>query len=105
MLTFTFSWRAVFLNSHLAELLFAARRCRGRIATGIAAATLQREKAVREDRERVGTLAPELDLVQRKQTPICLPIMAGGNYTVRLYRPCEAIIDGAWKFPDPPPVA
>lgn len=35
--------------------------------------------------------------------PNCLPIMKGWNYTVRLYRPREAILDGTWKFPDPQP--
>lgn len=29
----------------------------------------------------------------------CLPIMPGWNYFVRLYRPCEEILDGSWKFP------
>ncbi|NTF50998.1 DUF1254 domain-containing protein [Rhizobium rhizogenes] len=36
--------------------------------------------------------------------PNCLPTMKGWNYTVRLYRPREAILDGTWKFPDPQPV-
>lgn len=31
----------------------------------------------------------------------CLPIMPGWNYTVRLYRPQAAILDGSWKFPEP----
>lgn len=35
--------------------------------------------------------------------PNCLPIMAGWNYTVRLYRPRTAILDGSWKFPEPQP--
>lgn len=34
----------------------------------------------------------------------CLPITAGWNYWVRLYRPREDILTGAWKFPDPEPV-
>jgi hypothetical protein len=34
----------------------------------------------------------------------CLPTMQGWNYTVRLYRPREAILNGSWKFPDPQPV-
>jgi hypothetical protein len=34
----------------------------------------------------------------------CLPIVAGWNYTVRLYRPRKEILTGAWKFPDPVPV-
>jgi hypothetical protein len=34
----------------------------------------------------------------------CLPIMPGWNYTVRLYRPHEEILDGSWKFPEPQPV-
>jgi hypothetical protein len=33
--------------------------------------------------------------------PNCLPIMKGWNYTVRLYRPREAILNGSWKFPEP----
>jgi hypothetical protein len=37
--------------------------------------------------------------------PNCLPIMAGWNYTVRLYRPRTEILDGSWKFPNPQPVA
>jgi hypothetical protein len=34
----------------------------------------------------------------------CLPIMKGWNYTVRLYRPHEEILDGTWSFPEPQPV-
>lgn len=34
----------------------------------------------------------------------CLPIVPGWNYTVRLYRPKAAILDGSWKFPEPQPV-
>jgi hypothetical protein len=37
--------------------------------------------------------------------PNCLPITKGWNYTVRLYRPREAILDGSWKFPQPQPLA
>jgi hypothetical protein len=33
------------------------------------------------------------------KTPNCLPIMAGWNYTVRLYRPRPEILNGTWKFP------
>ena len=40
----------------------------------------------------------------RRQDPNCLPIMKGWNYTVRLYRPREAILDGKWKFPEARPV-
>ncbi len=29
----------------------------------------------------------------------CLPIMAGWNYTARMYRPRAEILSGAWKFP------
>ena len=39
-----------------------------------------------------------------KDTPNCLPIMPGWNYTVRLYRPRKEILDGAWKFPEAQPV-
>jgi hypothetical protein len=31
--------------------------------------------------------------------PNCLPIMAGWNYTVRLYRPRPEILNGKWTFP------
>jgi len=30
----------------------------------------------------------------------CLPICAGWNYMVRLYRPRKEVLDGTWKFPD-----
>lgn len=33
--------------------------------------------------------------------PNCLPIMKGWNYTVRLYRPREEILNGTWTFPQP----
>ena len=33
--------------------------------------------------------------------PNCLPITAGWNYTVRLYRPQQSILDGSWTFPWP----
>jgi len=36
--------------------------------------------------------------------PNCLPIMPGWNYTVRLYRPRQEILSGAWKFPEAQPV-
>jgi hypothetical protein len=32
--------------------------------------------------------------------PNCLPIMPGWNYMVRLYRPREEVLDGAWAFPE-----
>jgi hypothetical protein len=38
------------------------------------------------------------------KTPNCLPITPGWNYTVRLYRPRAAILDGTWKFPEAQPV-
>jgi hypothetical protein len=38
------------------------------------------------------------------QVPNCLPVVAGWNYTVRLYRPGAAILSGAWTFPAPQPV-
>jgi len=34
----------------------------------------------------------------------CLPIVAGWNYTVRLYRPRAEILSGAWTFPQPQPL-
>lgn len=36
--------------------------------------------------------------------PNCLPTMPGWNYTVRLYRPHQEILDGTWKFPEAQPV-
>jgi hypothetical protein len=33
----------------------------------------------------------------------CLPITAGWNYLVRLYRPRAEILNGAWRFPDAQP--
>jgi hypothetical protein len=39
------------------------------------------------------------------KVPNCLPIMAGWNYTVRLYRPRAEILNGKWKFPEPKPVS
>jgi len=35
--------------------------------------------------------------------PNCLPIMAGWNYTVRLYRPRRELLTGKWRFPEPQP--
>ena len=40
-----------------------------------------------------------------EKLPNCLPIMPGWNYTVRLYRPRAAILNGIWKFPDAQPVS
>ncbi len=37
--------------------------------------------------------------------PNCLPITKGWNYTVRLYRPREEILNGKWKFPEPQPLS
>jgi hypothetical protein len=34
----------------------------------------------------------------------CLRIMDGWNYTIRLYRPQPAILDGAWTFPAAEPI-
>lgn len=36
---------------------------------------------------------------------ICLPIMAGWNYTVRLYRPRAEILNGSWTFPSAEPAS
>ncbi len=33
----------------------------------------------------------------------CLPVMAGWNYTVRMYRPGPEILDGSWTFPETRP--
>jgi hypothetical protein len=37
--------------------------------------------------------------------PNCLPVMKGWNYTVRLYRPRDEILNGKWKFPEPQPAS
>ena len=34
----------------------------------------------------------------------CLKIMDGWNYTIRLYRPQQPILDGTWTFPGPEPM-
>ncbi|MBN8945175.1 MAG: DUF1254 domain-containing protein [Rhizobiales bacterium] len=36
--------------------------------------------------------------------PNCLPIVEGWNYTARLYRPEQSILDGSWKLPEASPV-
>jgi hypothetical protein len=36
--------------------------------------------------------------------PNCLPIVAGWNYFVRLYRPRPQILNGTWKFPEAQPL-
>ncbi|GAB2520715.1 DUF1214 domain-containing protein [Nocardia heshunensis] len=36
--------------------------------------------------------------------PNCLPIMPGWNYTVRMYRPQQSILDGSWTFPQAEPI-
>ncbi len=36
--------------------------------------------------------------------PNCLPVTPGWNYTVRLYRPRQEILDGSWAFPAAEPV-
>lgn len=36
--------------------------------------------------------------------PNTLPIMPGWNYTVRLYRPRQEVLDGTWTFPEARPV-
>jgi hypothetical protein len=39
-----------------------------------------------------------------KDTPNCLPIMSGWNFTMRFYRPRKSILDGSWKVPVLQPV-
>ncbi len=38
------------------------------------------------------------------KVPNCLPIDAGWNYTVRMYRPKAEILEGKWSFPEAQPV-
>jgi len=47
-----------------------------------------------------GSVAIQLGHCDSK-VPNCLPITPGWNYTVRLYRPRAAILDGSWTFPEP----
>lgn len=35
----------------------------------------------------------------------CLPVMAGWNYMVRLYRPRASIVNGSWHFPEAKPAS
>jgi hypothetical protein len=51
-------------------------------------------------KEADGTVAVQFGGCDGK-IPNCLPIMAGWNYTVRLYRPKPEILNGKWKFPEP----
>ncbi|KXU82929.1 carboxylesterase [Paraburkholderia monticola] len=37
--------------------------------------------------------------------PNCLPVTAGWNYMVRMYRPRAEVLDGRWKFPEAQAVA
>ena len=39
-----------------------------------------------------------------KETPNCLPVTEGWNYMVRLYRPRQEILNGAWSFAVPEPI-
>ena len=39
------------------------------------------------------------------KVPNCLPTTKGWNYTVRLYRPRDEILNGKWKFPEPQPAS
>ena len=39
------------------------------------------------------------------RAPNHLPISPGWNYTVRLYRPRQELLDGTWHFPDAQPIA
>ncbi len=41
--------------------------------------------------------------LRRRTVPNCLPITPGWNYTVRLYRPQQPILDGSWTFPEAHP--
>ena len=38
------------------------------------------------------------------EVPNCLPVTAGWNYLVRLYRPRAEVLRGEWEFPEPVPV-
>lgn len=40
----------------------------------------------------------------RETVPNYLPITPGWNYTVRLYKPRQEILDGSWSFPEAQPV-
>ena len=51
-----------------------------------------------------GTVAIQFGACDEK-VPNCIPIMAGWNYMVRLYRPRAEILNGKWKFPEAKPAA
>jgi hypothetical protein len=35
-----------------------------------------------------------------KETPNCLPVMAGWNFTMRFYRPHKEVLNGSWRLPN-----
>jgi hypothetical protein len=39
----------------------------------------------------------------RKETPNCLPIVEGWNFTMRLYGPRKELLDRSWKVPEAQP--
>jgi hypothetical protein len=39
-----------------------------------------------------------------KETPNCLPVMAGWNFTMRFYRPRKDILNNSWQLPALEPV-
>jgi len=41
----------------------------------------------------------------KKDTPNCLPIVEGWNFTMRLYRPRKEILNGSWKSPEVQPAS
>jgi hypothetical protein len=40
-----------------------------------------------------------------KDASNCIPITAGWNYLVRMYRPRKEVLEGQWKFPEATPVS
>lgn len=40
----------------------------------------------------------------QKDTPNCLPVTDGWNYTIRLYRPRQEVLNGTWKAPVAQPI-
>lgn len=40
-----------------------------------------------------------------KNTPNCLPIVEGWNFTMRLYRPRKEILNGSWRLPELQPAS
>lgn len=52
-----------------------------------------------------GSINVQFGGCDKKAAENCIPTMAGWNYTVRLYRPRDQVLDGSWTFPKAEPLA